>query len=79
MARIQLPSVKPKRKAWNRGRLIGQKRPLLPKLVRSIRARLELAGNGRNRAHFNLAIDSTLRYLGVELEDALSIAKRMDI
>lgn len=61
MPRIQLPAVKPKRKAWNRGRLIGQKRPLLPKQVWAIRARLELAGNIRDLALFNLAIDSKLR------------------
>ena len=61
MPRIQLPAVKPKRKAWNKGRLIGQKRPLLPKQVWAIRARLELAGNFRDLALFNLAIDSKLR------------------
>ena len=61
MPRIQLPAVKPKRKAWNKGRLIGQKRPLLPKQVWAIRARLELAGNSRDLALFNLAIDSKLR------------------
>jgi hypothetical protein len=47
--------------AWNRGRLVSQKRPLQPKQVWSIRARLELAGNLRNLALFNLTIDSTLR------------------
>ena len=61
MPRILLPAVKPKRKAWNRGRLVGQKRPLLPKQVWTIRARLELAGNLRDLALFNLAIDSKLR------------------
>jgi len=61
MPRIQLPAVNPKRKAWNKGRLIGQKRPLLPKQVWAIRARLELAGNIRGLALFNLAIDSKLR------------------
>lgn len=61
MPRIQLPAVKPKRKAWNKGRLIGQKRPLLPKQVWAIRARLELSDNLRDLALFNLAIDSKLR------------------
>ena len=60
MPRIQLPAVKAKRRAWNKGRLIGQKRPLLPKQVWAIRARLELAGNLRDLALFNLAIDSKL-------------------
>lgn len=61
MSKIQLPAIKPKRRPWNRGRLVGQKRPLLPKQVWAIRARLELAGNLRDLALFNLAIDSKLR------------------
>jgi len=59
--RVQLPAVTPKRKAWNKGPIIGQKRPLLPKQVWAIRARLELAGNLRDVALFNVAIDSKLR------------------
>jgi integrase len=61
MSKIQLPAVTPKRRPWNKGRLIGQKRPLLPKQVWAIRARLELAGTLRDLALFNLAIDSKLR------------------
>ena len=61
MPRIQLPATKPKRTPWNKGRLVGQKRPLLPKQVWAIRARLELAGHLRDLALFNLAIDSKLR------------------
>jgi hypothetical protein len=61
MPRVQLPAVTPKRNAWNKGRIIGQKRPLLPKQVWAIRARLELAGNLRDLALFNVAIDSKLR------------------
>lgn len=61
MSTVQLPALKPKRLAWNKGRLIGQKRPLLAKQVWAIRARLELAGNLRDLALFNLAIDSKLR------------------
>ena len=61
MPRVQLPAVTPKRKAWNKGRIIGQKRPLLPKQVWAIRARLELAGYLRDLALFNIAIDSKLR------------------
>lgn len=59
--RVQLPATTPKRRAWNKGRIIGQKRPLLPKQVWAIRARLELAGNLRDLALFNVAIDSKLR------------------
>jgi len=46
--------------AWNNGRIIGQKRPLLPKHVWAIRVRLELANCVRDLALFNLA-DSKLR------------------
>jgi len=61
MPRVQLPAVTLKRRAWNKGRLVGQKRPLLPKQVWAVRARLELAGNLRDLALFNVAIDSKLR------------------
>ncbi|WP_300063759.1 tyrosine-type recombinase/integrase [uncultured Roseobacter sp.] len=61
MPRVQLPTVTPKRRAWNNGRIIGQKRPLLPKQVWAIHARLEIASNLRDLALFNAAIDSKLR------------------
>ena len=61
MPRTQLPTVTPKRKAWNKRRIVGQKRPLLPKQVWAIRARLELASYPRDLALFNVAIDSKLR------------------
>ena len=50
-----------RREPLNKGRLIGQKRPLRPKEVWAIRVRLEIAGTKRNLALFNLAIDSKLR------------------
>jgi len=46
---------------WNKGRLIGQKRPLRPKEVWAIRIRLQLEQRRRDLALFNLAIDSKLR------------------
>jgi site-specific recombinase XerC len=46
---------------WNKGRLIGQKRPLKPKEVWAIRIRLQLERRRRDLALFNLAIDSKLR------------------
>jgi len=61
MTNIQLPAIKLKRRPWNQGRIVGQKRPLLAKQVWAIRARLELSGNLRDLALFNLAIDSKLR------------------
>ena len=56
-----LPAIRARRPAWNKGRIVGQKRPLLPKHVWAIRVRLEIAENHRDLALFNLAIDSKLR------------------
>ena len=56
-----LPALRPARVAWNKGRIVGQKRPLQPKHVWSIRVRLEMADNPRDLALFNMAIDSKLR------------------
>lgn len=49
------------RPAWNKGQLLGQKPPLKPKEIWSLRIRLQLADNARDLALFNLAIDSKLR------------------
>jgi integrase len=46
---------------WSRGRLVCQKRPLKPKEVWNIRARLQIDALRRDLAMFNLAIDSKLR------------------
>ena len=46
---------------WNRGKLVGPKPPLKLKEVWVIRTRLERAGQLRDLALFNLAIDSKLR------------------
>ena len=45
----------------NRGKLTGQKPPLLPKHVWAIRSQLQLTRCVRDLALFNLAIDSKLR------------------
>ena len=45
----------------NKGRLTGQKRPLKPRHVWTIRVRLQLEGRKRDLAMFNLGIDSKLR------------------
>jgi integrase len=59
---IAIPSsARSKNAPWNKGRLIGQKRPLKPKDVWAIRVRLQLEGRKRDLALFNLAIDSKLR------------------
>lgn len=60
MSKVPLPAVKPKRRPSNKERIVGQKRPLLPKQVWAIRAPLEPAGNLRDLTLFNFAIDSKL-------------------
>jgi hypothetical protein len=45
----------------HKGLLVGQKTPLQPKHVWSIRVRLDVAHMWRDLALFNLAIDSKLR------------------
>lgn len=60
-----LPALHPARVAWNKGRIIGQRRPLLPRHVWSIRVRLEMAGNTRDLALSNMAVDSKLRGCGL--------------
>jgi hypothetical protein len=57
----QTTSSTPLRTPWNKGKLIGQKPPLRPKHVWSIRTRLQMDGRTRDLAMFNLAIDSKLR------------------
>ncbi len=61
MSTINLPAIRALQPAWNKGRVVGQKRPLLPKHVWAIRVRLEIAENHRDLAIFNLAVDSKLR------------------
>lgn len=56
-----LPVVCSVRAPWNKGHIVGQKRPLLPKHVWSNRARLDMAGNRRDLALFKMAKNSELR------------------
>jgi hypothetical protein len=61
-----------------RGLIIGQKKPLEPKHVRSIRVRLEIARSWRDLVIFNLAIDRKLRacdLVKLRLDDVYSGAK----
>ena len=55
-----LPALRSPRPAWDKSRLVGQKRPLLPRHVWSIRVRLELSGNKRDLALFNMSISNPL-------------------
>ena len=61
MLAIDAVEVSSHRAPWNKGRLIGQKRPLKPKEVWAIRVRLQLEERRRDLALFNLALDSKLR------------------
>ena len=49
------------RPAWNAGKMVGTKRPLTQKQIWAIRFFLEREGRLRDRALFDLAIDSKLR------------------
>lgn len=56
-----IPISAPRREPWNQGRLIGQKRPLKPKDIWTIRVRLQMEERRRDLAMFNLALDSKLK------------------
>jgi hypothetical protein len=61
-----------KRVPWNKGKLTGAKPPLRPRLVWSIRTKLQIEGRARDLAMFNLAIDSKLRgcdVVAIKVED----------
>src|SRR5258708_16459058 len=63
---------------WNKGLVVGQKNPLEPKHVWSIRVRLEITRSWRDLVIFNLAIDSKLRasdLVKLRLDDIFSVAK----
>lgn len=49
------------RTAWNSGRKLGAKRPLKPQQIWAIRFMLDREERVRDRALFDLAIDSKLR------------------
>ena len=67
-----LTKRKPHRPPWNKDKLVGQKAPLKLREIWAIRVRLQLRGNLRDLALFNLAIDSKLRacdLLGLRIGD----------
>ena len=66
---------------WNKGLLVGQKKPFQPKHVWSIRVRLEISRKWHDLALFNLAIDSKLRacdLVKLRLDEVCSGAKVRD-
>ena len=58
---FQLIEDAPRDEPWNKGKLIGQKKPLKLKEIWAIRFQLQMAERRRDLALFNLAIDSKLR------------------
>jgi len=66
---------------WNKGKLQGQKPPLLPKHVWAIRTRLQIQRRHRDLALFNIAIDSKLRgcdVVALKVEDVAPHGYTMD-
>lgn len=61
MITFQIVDNATNREPWNKGRLVGQRRPLKPKEIWGIRIRLQMQNRARDLALFNLAIDSKLR------------------
>lgn len=55
------PTNVPTHAPWNKGKVIGQKAPLKPKDIWSIRVRLQLKNRIKELALFNLGFDSKLR------------------
>ena len=74
---------------WNKGESTGQKPPLKLKEIQAIRIRLQLAARTRDLAMFNLRavqlllgrtkLESTVRYLGIEVDDALEMAEQTEV
>ena len=58
-------NASPKRLVWNAGRAVGAKRALKPKQIWEIRFYLNQRRRLRDRALFDLAIDSKLRGCGL--------------
>lgn len=61
MGYSQFDAARQGRAAWNAGRKVGTKRPLTQKQVWAVRFYLDREGRIRDRALFDLAIDSKLR------------------
>ena len=69
------------REPWNKGKLIGAKPPLRSKHVWSIWTKLQVEGQTRDSAMFNLAIDSKLRgcdVVSLKVEDVAPSGYTLD-
>jgi hypothetical protein len=73
----RIKSNKASSAAWNKVRLVGQRRPFRLKEVWAIRIRLQMKRRQRDLAMFNLAIDSKLRgcdLVSLRIDDIASAA-----
>lgn len=61
MGNAQYDPVTHRRPVWNAGKTFGTKRPLTQKQIWAVRSFLDREGRLRDRALFDLAIDSKLR------------------
>jgi integrase len=80
-AQDEVGTTRAARDPWNKGKLIGQKPPLRPKHVWSIRTKLHMEGRLRDLAMFNLAIDSKLRgcdVVGLRVDDVAPSGYALD-
>ena len=69
------------RRAWNAGKMVGTKQPLTQKQIWAIRFFLEREGRLRDRALFDLAIDSKLRgcdLVKIRIGDLMSVGSFRD-
>lgn len=73
------------KKPWNKGKIVGRKKPLTPEQVATIRTLLSQEGNVRDIAMFALAIDSSLRGIDIvslnvsDVSDGFTIKNRVTI
>ena len=87
LERVNVAPTPQKRLPWNKGKLTGAKPPLRPKFgthsLRRTKATLIHRRTGNLRAVQLLLghtkIESTVRYLGIEVDDALVIAEQVDV
>ena len=64
-----------KKKAWNKGKVVGVKPPLTPEQVSLMKMRLNEAGILRDLVLFSVAIDSSFRgcdLVGLRVSDVMS-------
>ncbi len=67
-----MPKIRTKKRAWNKDKIVGQRRPFTPREVQVIRYAIEREQHARDLALFNTTIDTMLRssdLLALKVED----------